>query len=289
MRRRTLSVVTGVTVAAALAVAATSYVAGAGTGGHAGTAPPDAAAAPGERSTAAAVGSAAAPPLRPDVRSLRARDLRIRVTAAGRRLRFAAMLANDGPGPLVLAPRQRRDCPPGLRHADQQVHLDRNRDGRYQRRTDTAVRSRPAGCMLDHPTHAHWHFDAMAAYRLVDVTPRRRVVSARPKVSFCLRDNRPVPGTTPRQRRAFFGDCGRDVVQGISPGWVDLYDVHTPGQSVRLPRRMPDGVYCLVLRADPRDQLVETDETDNASVRPVRIRGNRVSTPQVAACRGLFR
>jgi Lysyl oxidase len=288
MRRRTLTAV----VAAALVVAATAYVASASAGDGAEAPEHASGVAPGVADGApqapAPVGRAAMP-LPPDVRSLRARNLQIRVTPAGRRLRFAAMLANDGPGPLVLAPRERRRCPAGRRHADQLVHLDRNRDGRYQRRIDTARRARPAGCMLDHPTHDHWHFEAMAAYRLVDVTPRRRVVSGRPKVSFCLRDNRPVPGTTPRQRRAFFGACGRDVVQGISPGWVDLYDVRTPGQSVRLPRRMPGGVYCLVLRADPRDQLVETDETDNASALPVRIRGNRVSTPQVAACRGLSR
>jgi hypothetical protein len=286
MRRPT---VIAVAVTAALVVAATAYVASAGTSDDTSTATLDASGVVGGRPDQGVGARAVAPPLRPDARSLRARDLQISTTPRGRRLRFAAMLANDGPGPLVLVPRERRSCPPGRRHASQVVRLDRNRDGRYQRRVDIGRRARPAGCMLDHPTHNHWHFETMAAYRLVDVTPRRRVVAARPKVSFCLRDNRPVPGTTPRQRRAFFGTCGRDAVQGVSPGWVDLYDVATPGQSVLLPRRMPDGVYCLVLRADPRDRLVETDETDNASVRPVRIRGTRVGTPQVRTCRGLVR
>ncbi|MDQ4084410.1 MAG: lysyl oxidase family protein [Actinomycetota bacterium] len=225
--------------------------------------------------------------LRPDVFSLRARGPRISVGNGGRMLRFGAMLANDGPGPMVVRPRRRADCPPGQLLARQLVSVDRNRDGRFQRRTDTRVRSRRAGCMLDHPTHDHWHFDAMAAYRLVDPAPRRRVVG-RAKVSFCLRDNQPIPGTSPRQRRGYYGDCGRTRVQGISPGWVDLYDASLPGQSLRLPRRMPDGVYCLVLRADPRDQLLEADESNNARARPVRIRGDRVSTPRVRACRGLL-
>jgi hypothetical protein len=228
--------------------------------------------------------------LRPDMFSLRARDLTMSVNGDGFRvLRFAAMLADAGPGPMVVKPRPRADCPPGQRLARQLIHLDRNRDGRYQRRIDTAVRSRKAGCMLDHPTHDHWHYDAMAAYRLVDPAPRRRFVVGRPKVSFCLRDNQPIPGTRPRQQRAFFGDCGRNLVQGISPGWVDLYDASLPGQSLRVPPRLSDGVYCLVLRADPRDQLVETNETNNARARPVRLHGNTMTTPQTRACRGLVR
>ena len=226
--------------------------------------------------------------LRPDMFSLRARALRMSVQNGSRVLRFSSMLANGGPGPMVLRPRPRGDCPPGRRLARQLVSVDRNRDGRFQRDTDTRVVSRRAGCMVDHPTHHHWHFEDMAAYRLVDPRPQR-VVAGRPKVSFCLRDNRPIPGTRPRQRREFFGDCGRNLVQGISPGWVDLYDFSLPGQSLSLSRRTPDGVYCLVLRADPHDQLLETDETNNARARPIRINGTRVSTPDVQACRGLFR
>nr|MDQ4006991.1 lysyl oxidase family protein [Actinomycetota bacterium] len=111
-----------------------------------------------------------------------------------------------------------------------------------------------------------------------------RVVVGHPKVSFCLRDNRPVPGARPRQRREYFGECGRSLVQGVSPGWVDVYDAETPGQSLRLPRRLSDGTYCLVLRADPLDRLVEADDGDNVSVRPVRIRGLRVSVPDTGRC-----
>jgi Lysyl oxidase len=237
-------------------------------------------------SWSARVGSARL--LRPDMFSLRARGMRISVSNGFRVLRFSSMLANGGPGPMVLRPRPQGDCPPGRRLARQLVSVDRNRDGRFQRGTDTREVSRRAGCMVDHPTHHHWHFEDMAAYRLVDPRPRH-VVAGRPKVSFCLRDNRPIPGTRPRQRREFFGECGRNRVQGISPGWVDLYDFTLPGQSLRLPRRMPDGVYCLVLRADPHDQLLETDETNNARARPIRINGTRVGTPDVRACRGLSR
>jgi len=228
--------------------------------------------------------------LRPDMFSLRARDLRMSVRNGFRVLRFSSMLANGGRGPMVLRPRPRGgDCPPGRRLARQLISVDRNRDHRYQRGIDTREVSRRAGCMVDHPTHHHWHFEAMAAYRLVDPGPRRHFVAGRPKVSFCLRDNQPIPGTRPRQGRAYFGECGRNLVQGISAGWVDLYDLSLPGQSLRLPRHLRDGVYCLVLRADPRDQLVETDETNNARARPIRINGTRLTTPDVQACQRLFR
>lgn len=227
--------------------------------------------------------------LRPDMFSLRARDLQMSVRNGFRVLRFSSMLANGGPGPMVLRPRPRGDCPPGHRLARQLISVDRNRNHRYERGIDTREVSRKAGCMVDHPTHHHWHFEAMAAYRLVDPGPRQHFVVGRPKVSFCLRDNQPIPGTRARQRRAFFGECGPNLVQGISPGWVDLYDLSLPGQSLRLPRHLRDGVYCLVLRADPRDQLVETDETNNARARPIRINGTRLTTPQVPACRSLFR
>jgi hypothetical protein len=254
-----------------------------------GTAPlpgPGTAAVPAGKSLALAGGRARV--LRPDMFSLRARDLQMSGTPRRRVLRFAAMLANRGPGPMLLRPRPRLHCRAGERHARQLLYVDRNNDGRFQRGRDTGVRSRSAGCMLDHPTHGHWHFDAMASYRLVDPRPRVRVVSGRPKVSFCLRDNQPIPGTRPRQARAYYGECGRHRVQGVSPGWVDLYDVNTPGQSVRVPRRAR-GLHCLVLRADPKRLLLETNERNNARALPVRIRGMRVTTPRTSACRGVVR
>ena len=46
-----------------------------------------------------------APLLLPNMRSLSASDLQIEVVGSTRRLRFAASLANVGPGPLYLLPR----------------------------------------------------------------------------------------------------------------------------------------------------------------------------------------
>ncbi|MPZ61713.1 MAG: hypothetical protein GEU93_10535 [Propionibacteriales bacterium] len=221
--------------------------------------------------------------LLPNLRSLRARDVQIRGSGDDRRLRFAAWLANDGPGPLLLRPRPGRECPPEQRPAKQTLHVDKAEDGRFQRGDDPRGRSMPVGCMLDHPTHDHWHFDAMARYELLTVDGTQRV-AGRNKVSFCLRDNTRVPGSARSQQKRYFGECERDTVQGISPGWVDVYDVDTPGQRLRLPAGMADGTYCLVLEADPLHLLLETEETDNAAASAVRIVGSNVRTLDTRAC-----
>jgi hypothetical protein len=233
--------------------------------------PTDAEPAPSE---SAAVDGLAPDLLLPNMRSLAASDLRVVREDGERRLRFAGSLANLGPGPMVVRPRARGGCPPRRIAALQLVHRDTSRDGAFQRRRDPVGQRRDAGCMLNHPTHDHWHFDAMAAYSL-----RRQagtVLVARDKVSFCLRDNRRAPGADRRVPRAHFGECGRRTDQGISPGWIDVYDADLDGQYLILPPSPLRRTLCLVVTADPHNQLVETDETDNASVLPVRIRGLEV-------------
>jgi hypothetical protein len=212
--------------------------------------------------------------LRPNMRSLAASQLRVVEEEGERRLRFAGSLANLGPGPMVVRPGARGVCPPRQISVRQIVYRDTAGDGTFQRRRDPARLSRGAGCMLDHPTHDHWHFDAMARYSLRDA--QGEVIAVRRKVSFCLRDNTRVRGGDRAVRRAYFGECDRRSDQGISPGWIDIYGPDLDGQYLVLPADTPTTTVCLVVTADPRDQLVETDETDNRSVLPLRIRGTQV-------------
>nr|WP_269204748.1 lysyl oxidase family protein [Motilibacter deserti] len=142
--------------------------------------------------------------------------------------------------------------------------------------------------MLDHPTHDHWHLDAMARYALVDPATGRTVVAA-DKVSFCLRDNRRVAGATGRPEARHYGTCGRTREQGVAVGWADVYGHYLPGQALRLPARLRDGGYCLLLEADPDDLLLETDEDDNAAVLAIRIvDGDRVGKGSPALCRSVL-
>ena len=212
--------------------------------------------------------------LLPNMRSIAASDLEVERVDGERRLRFAASLANVGDGPMLVVPRGRAECPHRQIRVRQVVHLDGNGDGAFQRGQDEELRRRPGGCMLDHPTHDHWHFDAMAAYTLSLAGTSRRV--SRDKVSFCLRDNERVAGTPRRVRRAYFGECSESSPQGISPGWVDVYGADLDGQWLRVPRGADGRRTCLTLEADPDDLLLETDETDNATSIPLRISGSRV-------------
>ena len=225
-----------------------------------------------------------APLLLPNMRSLSASDLQIEVVGSTRRLRFAASLANVGPGPLFLLPRGRGKCPSGQHEAIQLVHRDVNLDGKFQPRRDRQLYRRVTGCMLRHSGHKHWHFDAMAAYSLRRAGSSR-VLVARDKVSFCLRDNLKMPRQRVVVPRRHFGRCSRTSQQGISPGWVDLYKADLSGQWLRLPANVGSEVLCLDLEADPLRRLVETDETDNATSVAFRIDGNRVHRANSAACR----
>ena len=225
-----------------------------------------------------------APLLLPNMRSLRPSDLDIEVVGNERRLRFAASLANLGPGPLLLLPQGGTSCPRGQHPAVQVLHRDGNADGAFQPARDRAHSQRDVGCMLRHPGHRHWHFDAMAGYSLRRPGTDIALVS-RNKVSFCLRDNRRILGQRVVVRREHFGRCSRNSQQGISPGWVDIYKADLNGQWLRLPSSVNDEVICLDLRADPLGRLAETDETDNATSVAIRIDGTRVRRVNSAPCR----
>jgi hypothetical protein len=201
--------------------------------------------------------------LLPNLRSLPAERISIRRTDDGRELRFAGILANVGQGPLVVRPDDRGPCRVGQRHASQVVYGDTNDSGAYEASDGEQYQLR-AGCMLDHPTHKHWHFDAMARYALFAQGDDKPIVEE-DKVSFCLRDSRRTTGATTYPQR--FRGCTRNSVQGIS--------VHD----------LPDATYCLVTEADPDRLLRETNEDDNAAVIGVRITSEGAERlPAPAAC-----
>jgi len=81
----------------------------------------------------------------------------------------------------------------------------------------------------------------------------------------------PPPGTP---ERAAFTGCGREV-QGISVGWGDTYSASTLGQELDV-RGVPAGRYAVRSTVDPENRLLETVDTNNASVVYVQLTGNRV-------------
>jgi hypothetical protein len=223
--------------------------------------------------------------LLPNLRSLPAAPARIETAAGERRLRFAASFSNVGNGPLELLPDGATSCPAGQRHVVQAIYQDGDGDGVFRAGRDRRKSTTPAGCMLFHPTHKHWHFDATARYVLTrpgSAAP----IAAQDKVSFCVRDSRPLPTQARRAPGAkrTYGDCARDRRQGLSIGWYDHYRATLPGQSLTLPGGLPDGTYCLHTEADPNGLLRESREDDNGAASAVRIAGTAVSVARGANC-----
>ncbi len=229
-----------------------------------------------------------APPplLLPNMRTVQPTDLHIELNNGYRWLRFTAALANVGRGPIEVRPNNAGSCPKGTQHATQIIYRDVDGSRRYVRGTDTTIARRSAGCMVFHPAHHHWHFDNSARYTVWDPRKNEPVVS-HPKTSFCLRDIRRVPAGwhAPKRYAKYYGACDRGTPQGISIGWADYYESYLPGQGMRLPRRLANGVYCLRVTVDPKDQLRETDDTDNRSVKSFTLRRNSISSGPPRPCR----
>jgi hypothetical protein len=246
------------------------------------SATPDSSASAGLASTPTPTGPAGPAELLPNLRALAASSIRLSEEGGERVLRFAGSLANAGPGPLELLPDESASCPRAQRGAQQAVYLDHDADGRFDRKVDRRATRLRTGCMLFHADHKHWHFDASARYALARPGDPKPIVSS-DKVSFCMRDNRPLRRSGGGARE-HFGKCARDSVQGISAGWVDVYRASLPGQALQLPANLPDGVYCLQVTVDPRALLREAREDDNTTVTPVRITRSGAETGPRTGC-----
>jgi hypothetical protein len=225
-----------------------------------------------------ALGEARSKLLLPNLTPLRATAMYVQRDHHVRRLRFEAGLANIGPGPMEVRPNRAKPCPKGKRHASQILYRDVDGSGHFKRSVDTRFIHRSSGCMVFHPEHNHWHFEAASRYRLYRPSAADDILVRARKMSFCLRDSERVPANFGDFHYAlYYRDCGRDTPQGISIGWVDVYANYLTGQSLTLPRRLRHGMFCLNIRVDPRDELREGDETDNNSYRAFRLHGQKVT------------
>lgn len=233
-------------------------------------------------------GRAPAPKLLPDLTPLRASELYVQASGGVRKLRFEAGLANIGAGPMEVRPNRAKPCPKGKRHASQVVYRDVDRNGFFKRSVDKAYTQQSAGCMVFHPQHNHWHFEAASRYRLFRPGHEDNILVRARKMSFCLRDSERVPaeyGTF--YQPLYYRDCGRETPQGISRGWVDVYANYLTGQALTLPKNLRHGVFCLNIRVDPKGRLDEGDETNNNSFKAFRLKqgtviqpvGNRICEP----------
>ena len=193
---------------------------------------------------------------RPNLRAVPAFDLTVVPTSTGASLLFSARTWNAGLGPLELVAGETGG---DKQNIYQRVYLD---DGSYY--------DRHAGTFVWHPTHNHFHFENYATYLLQPVASPGASERTSNKTTFCVMDTNKVDGTLPGAPSvAVYSTCG-NLIQGMSVGWADTYKWNLPGQSIDL-SGWTDGDYKLTISVDPKDQLVETDESDNIACSVVRI------------------
>ena len=178
------------------------------------------------------------------------------------RLKFSTTIWNAGEGPMeVWGDADGEDL-----RVRQVVHV-----------ADGSPRPvRPVGGFdFDH-RHGHLHLTAFARYelwRLEGGTPAA-LVAENDKVGFCLMDNLVVDEALAAEDPAYAG-CDADV-QGISPGWGDLYVAQLFEQDIVI-EGLPDGPYRVVNIANPDGALAEASHDNNASHTDVILRDGRVS------------
>jgi len=193
-------------------------------------------------------------------------QLFIVATRSGRELWFSSSTANIGDGPLEMIGSY--DAASGAIRAVQRIAA---RDG-------GPPEVREVGLFVYHESHEHWHFED---YFQLDIIARGNagsagsIVATTGKMTFCIHDRLrltpPLPGSPESE---IYTECDAEV-QGISVGWVDLYDADLPGQQISI-EHLADGRYLLRLIADPDDRIMEKNEANNIFEMQVEITGTRV-------------
>ena len=90
------------------------------------------------------------------------------------------------------------------------------------------------------------------------------IVAEGAKTSFCVIDLAVYDNSLPNfDSDGQFHSCG-STTQGLSVGWVDVYNKTLAGQNIDI-TGVPDGVYWLESEADPDDHILEKNEANNVT------------------------
>ncbi len=169
-----------------------------------------------------------------------------------------------------------------------------------------------------HPTHGHNHVDDWVVFTLRMEDPNNPdtlswpIVGEGAKIGFCLMDYNSCndyPGycrdnqmyqmgnalTQPNFPNYGLGggqyNCS-PVEQGISSGFMDIYDEDLDGMWINIPPGTCNGNYWIVAQVDPLNSFLESDETNNWTAVPVTLTkqtpaGNAVATVDLSGERYL--
>jgi lysyl oxidase len=183
-------------------------------------------------------------------------------------LRFGNAIGNRGDGALEVL---------GLRTgaSPKTVDLNDNTMPAFQRiyRTDGSHQDVPAGRLIYHPEHHHFHFDGAVSYKLFDCGPVSAnpvcsnadpVVAEASKVSFCLADVDVVDDTLPdHPTPPVYNSCvhnpySNSLTMGVSVGWADNYPKDVAGQNFDVTQLMTlaPHLYKVVATVNPNGLLI---------------------------------
>lgn len=204
--------------------------------------------------------AAPAPDLLPDIRpvekDLLDHDIVRDPTTGHILLRFGGAVANFGDGKLEVL---------GKRTI---VDRDNNVMPAYQRiyRTDGTFYDKPAGNLIYHPTHHHYHFESAMFYSLRD---GNGFIVTSAKQSFCLADSEKIDETldsfshVPVFNRCYHSPTAKFVDMGVSVGWSDVYGKDLVGQAFDVTElmKLPKKTYILEATTNPNGLLKEKNTT----------------------------
>ena len=157
--------------------------------------------------------------------------------------------------------------------------------------TEMTYWDKNAGSMTYHPDHGHFHTDNWGVYTLrkpvdgVDDPTEWPILGYGTKMGFCLMDlaNCASPGN--------YGHCREDdgtvitndienyglgggnyncaiTNQGISVGYLDIYDYYLDGMTIDVPAGVCNGDYYIVVDIDPNGNYLEESDNNNVSAVP---------------------
>jgi Lysyl oxidase len=205
-------------------------------------------------------------PLLPDLIIAPIEDIGVTETEIGtRRLRFAAMFANVGEGDFII--RADRTLP--LFDDWTAVQLINERGGGHTEHL--------TGATLVYGGDGHFHFHVREAEKHVLETLDGTEIASVVKQGFCFFDTDlldPLLPGAPADPVYSPAACGSQLAvrsrMGLSVGWGDKYPWNMLEQNIDI-TNLPDGTYRIREIADPFNDFIEFDETNNEAWAEIRL------------------
>jgi hypothetical protein len=226
----------------------------------------------GSTQTTPSLIAAASDDLLPDLVMLPLEAFHVAVEGNHKVLRFSSNVFNQGDGPLDLTGSR-----PNVQAPELKVRENILQSGGGHRAVNTPAVMKFAAA------DGHDHFHVMDFQRLRLRPAAGAGWRGSHKEGFCLRDDVNLGDKPSRFDDAHFS-CGagkKDVAlhvrQGLSEGWVDVYDWYLAGQYIDLEGLQLPGDFCVEGTVDPNRLLVEKTRDNNVASTLVHISTSDVS------------